>query len=320
MDLIPKKIYEDFCNNHMDKSSTIALLLSIIENYDDNDLRIESIDLLDTFELKDEETFKFFESLLISDLSEEVRNRAALYIHNNFLDRASPPLKWAIQHEKSYNCLITIIKTLEKINLDDIKLVFIEELLRLKKAKHIILEKKTLDKLLKKAIKQLFKKHIEKLTIEHLADLLINYITIIQLAKTFPNFYFKLNSQSGLIDELDLSDFLEYEVKGTPWGWKNNIKKLSDITGLKYLIHLKKLDLSNNLIRNIEEIIYLVNLSHLILTNNKISDIKNLSYLKKLPKLKYLDIDGNKISSKIKKDDFDTDIQLISDRSYIKIK
>lgn len=320
MDLIPRKIYEDFSNNHIDKSSAIALLLSIIENYDDNDLRIESIDLLDTFELKDEETFKFFESLLISDLNEEVRNRAALYINKNFLDRALPPLKWAIQHEKSYNCLITIIKTLEKMNLHDIKLIFINELLRLKKAKHIILEKKSLDKLLKKAIKHLFKKHIEKLTIEHLAELLINYITIIQLAKKFPNFYFKLDSQNGLIDELDLSDFLEFEVKGTPWGWKNNIKKLSEITGLKYLTNLKKLDLSNNLIRNIEEIIYLVNLSHLILTNNKISDIKNLSYLKKLTKLVYLDIDGNKIASKIKKEDFRSNMQLISDRSYIEIK
>ena len=75
-----------------------------------------------------------------------------------------------------------------------------------------------------------------------LAKILINYLTITNLIKQYLNVYFELDPQNGLVNELDLSDYLEFEVKGTPFGCKNNIKSISEIRGLNHLKYLKKIE------------------------------------------------------------------------------
>ena len=148
-------------------------------------------------------------------------------------------------------------------------------------------------------------KKYDNFTHKELSDILINYIIIKNLIKQYPNVYYELNPQTGLIEQLDMSDFLEYEVKGTPYGWKNNIKSISEIFGLKYLKNIKKIDLSNNHIEDVKDLNKLENLTHLILTNNEISELENIEIIKSLPNLVYLDLRDNDIVKKINSKDFD---------------
>ncbi|MFX1304081.1 MAG: hypothetical protein ACFE9X_12065 [Promethearchaeota archaeon] len=215
---------------------------------------------------------------------------------------------------------MTIIQTLKKINNDESKLILFNEIKRIIKTKYINKEKKIENKKFKKIIKKLIKsKKYEIFTHNELSEILINYITIANLTTQYPNVYYKLNPQNGLINELDLSDYLEYEVKGTPFGWKNNIKSISEIVGLNHLHHLKKIDLSNNQIEDVKELVNFEYLTHLILTNNKISELENLEYIKALRNLEYLDLRYNDIVNKINPYEFDTNIRVLL-KDYLILK
>ena len=242
----------------------------------------------------------------------------AQFIKNNLLEKAIIPFKWAIKHETDYECLITITLSLEKINTHESKLVLINEIRKIMKTKYINKERKIDNKKFKTVIKKLLKtKKVDIFTHSELSAILINYLTISNLIKQYLNVYFELDSQNGLIRQLDLSDYLEYEVKGTPFGWKNNIKSISQIVGLKHLKYLKRIDLSNNQIDDVKEITQLENLTHLILINNKISKRDNLNYLKRLPNLEYLDLRGNELGKNISLNEFDPKIRVLLKYSYI---
>ena len=315
MELNPQTIFEEYCNKLLDKSSATNLLISIIENYEEDIIRADSINILGKINLKDENLFNFFENLLLSDSSEIVRNASAEYLGKNYLNNTLTLFKWAIQHETSYNCLITVIKYLVKMNSRDSKLILIEQLKKIKKIQFLSIEKGFENKKYKKSLKALLKTNrIKNFTTTQLAEILINYLTIKHLIEKIPNVYFELDPNTLLVEKLDLSDYLEFEVKGTPWGWKNNIREISEISGLHNLNHLKRLDLSNNQIKNVKGLIKLKNLTHLILSNNKISDSVNLKYLKQLPKLQYLDLCGNSIVEVVKNDDFNPNIRVLLKR------
>ena len=315
MELNPQTIFEEYRNKLLDKSSTTNFLISIIDNYGEDIIRADSINILGRINLKDENLFKFFENILLSDSSEIVRNASANCLGKNYLDNTFKLFKWVIQHETSYNCLITIIKYLVKMNSLESKLILIEQLKKIKNIQFLSIEKGFDNKKYKKSLKNLLKTNrINNFTISEVAEILINYLTIQHLIEKIPNVYFELAPNTLLVEKLDLSDFLEYEVKGTPWGWKNNIREISDISGLYNLNHLKRLDLSNNQIKNLKGLIKLKNLTHLILSNNRISDLVNLKYLKQLPKLQYLDLCGNSIVRVLKKNDFNSNIRVILKR------
>jgi len=315
MELNPIRIYEDYNNNRLDKSTAIKQLISIIENYDDDTTREDSIKALDNIKLIGESLFALFENLLLSDSSENIRNAAANYLSVHHLNRSLPVFKWSIQHEKSYNCLLTVVKALEKISSIESKTVLIEQIKKIRRTHYISLEKGYENKRFKKALKPLIRRNkINNYSHKELGAILINFFTIKTLIEEIPNVYFELNSTNLLVEELDLSDYLEFEVKGTPWGWKNNIRKISEISGLKNLRYLKKLDLSNNQIENVEGLVGLKELTHLLLSNNQISDLDNLEYLKQLSKLQFLDLCGNEIVNFIKKDDFNPNTRVLLNR------
>ncbi|MFX1501582.1 MAG: leucine-rich repeat domain-containing protein, partial [Promethearchaeota archaeon] len=253
--------------------------------------------------------------------NKKIRNAAAKFIKNKFIEKAFELLKWVIKHEIDYQCLITIIQSLEKVNTQQSRSILVDEINKIIKIKYINKERRIENKKFKKVLKTLLKrKNINSVTQKELAEILINYLTISNLISQYPNVYYEIDPLNGLIRELDLSDYLEYEVKGTPFGWKNNINSISEIKGLKYLKSLKKIDLSNNNIENVKELIHLKDLTHLILTNNKISEIVNLNYIKSLPNLKYLDLRGNILAKRIKLDEFDSKIKVLLKDSYIKIE
>ena len=315
MDLNPNRIYEDYNSNRLDKSTAIKELISIIENYDDDTTREDSVKVLNNIKSASENLFTLFENLLLSDSSENIRNAAARYLSVNHLNKCLPVFKWAIQHEKAYHCLLTIVKALEKISSSESKKILIEQIKKIRKTHYISLEKSYENKRYKKALKPLIKRNkINNFSHKELGDILINFFTVKTIIEEIPNVYFELNSTNLLVEKLDLSDYFEFEVRGTPWGWKNNIHTISEISGLENLWSLKILDLSNNQIENVKGLVGLKNLTHLMLSNNKISDVNNLKYLKQLSKLQFLDLCGNEIVNFIKKSDFYPNTRVLLNR------
>jgi len=305
MILNPQTVLEDFNNRYIDKSTATKLLTSIIENYDEENFRLEAINILNTLKIKTKTLFEFFENLLLSDSSEVIRNAAAKYVSTNYLEISLPVFLWVIQHETSYHCLVTVVNSLVEIHTSEAKSILLEQVKKIRDIKYLNVDKGFGNKKYRKALKPYFKRNlINALSPEQLAAILINFLTIKNLIEEIPNAYFELDEKLLLIDKLDLSDYLEFEVKGTPWGWKNNIRSLSQITGLSNLKHLKTLDLSNNQIGDLEGINELENLTHLVLPNNQISDLKNLEYINQLTNLQFVDLCGNDISKNVKNKDF----------------
>jgi len=240
MILNPQIVLEYYNNRYIDKSTATKLLTSIIENYDEENFRLEAINILNTLKIATKTLFEFFENLLLSDSSEVIRNAAAKYVTTNFLEISLPVFLWVIQHETSYHCLVTVVNSLVKIQTSEAKSILIEHLKKIRDIKYLNVDKGFGNKKYRKALKSYFKRNlINKLSPEQLAAILINFLTIKNLIEEIPNAYFELDEKLLLIDKLDLSDYLEFEVKGTPWGWKNNIRSLSQITGLSNLKHLK---------------------------------------------------------------------------------
>jgi len=309
MALTPLKIYQDLKNNSLDKKNAAELLITLIENSEKDDVRLESVQLLEKIDIKDDKIFKMLENLLISDSNGIVRTLAANYIKKSFIEYAIAPIKWAIQYESDYNCILTIIETLIKIDNEESKSILVNEIKKIRKTKYMDKDKQYKNNF-RKSLKELFKtKKIKTFSCKELAEILINYKTIEALIKKFYTLYFKL--ENGLVIALDLSD-LGWNVNVWKQKYADRIKSISDIIGLMNLKYLKSLDLSNNRIESVEDLINLKNLTHLYLSNNKIN-IENLDFFEKMLNLKFLDIHRNPIADKL-------NIQEIRKKLNVKIK
>ena len=303
MEQSPKKIYENFLDNNLDKHTAIDLLISIIENSDDDIERIKCVENLKKMGEKNDKIYKIFENLLLADTNEQVRNTAIEAIRERFLYKALAPMKWVIEYESNYYCILNIVKTLVKINDLESKSILINEIQKISKIKYLDKVKRIDNKKFKKSLKYLLKsKKIESNSQNKLADIIINFKTISELTKKFYSVYFELDN--ALVIKLDLAD-VEYEVRGWKADYKNNIKDISEITGLKYLEYLTHLNISNNQLKSIQELIYLKNLTHLYLSNNLIKDFENIEYIKQMINLKYVDLAHNPIASYITSQDFE---------------
>ena len=84
--LTPNKIYEEFRSKNVDKSITIESLITLIENIDDDNVRKESIDILNKIDVKHKNVFKILENILISDSNENLRYAATKVIKTKFLN------------------------------------------------------------------------------------------------------------------------------------------------------------------------------------------------------------------------------------------
>jgi Leucine-rich repeat (LRR) protein len=293
--LDPSKIYEDFSENLIDKSSAIDKLIVLIENSNNIQVRLNSIRFLEKIgvDFKDigimrEKIFKLFENLLISDSNEKVRNKAAKVLGEKFLDNSLSPLKWALLHEKSTLCLNTIFQFLIKIvkNLDYAndqlsKFTLIREL------------KQMYDKDFKIGFRLFMEKNDINLIQNHeLALILLNYFAIVYLKTSFwrlkylvedckvteINFQFK-----GLIEIPEAIQYLD--------SLKKLILRYNQITTVpKWIEKLKYLEILNLNVNNIdllpESIGSLSCLKDLSLWKNEIENLpSSLSNLKTLKSL-----------------------------------
>ncbi|MHA1273168.1 MAG: leucine-rich repeat domain-containing protein [Promethearchaeota archaeon] len=314
MEISAEKIFADYRNGYIDKGSYISLLVDLAENCDIDDIRLKCIEELAKIQEINDKFYYFLENLIVSDSSWQVRSIAINYVVKFFGERAYSLIKWALNNECDYNCIVSILEALISLNNDKSKKILQEELIKITKKEFLFEDKNTTNKAFRKDIKNLLKnRNINDFSHKELGDIIINFYTIVALKRKFYSVYYEL--ENALVKTLDLSD-IEFEVRGWKAEFKNNIKSLKEITGLRNLKALKHLYLSNNQIKSLKELEDLKNLTHLYIANNLIDDIENLDYLKKLDNLKFLDISKNRIADKIDEKDFHFKIKNKKDEFY----
>ncbi len=254
MPLTPHAIYNDLKNNFIDKASAVELLITLIENVDNLTTRIDSIETLEKIKIKNKKVFKTLENLIVSASSENIRMVATKVLKNIFQEKAITPLKWAIQHEKSLNCLITITKNLGEIKGDQAKSVLIKEIYNINNREF----KYNIENLI-------HNKELETLSNSLLAGIIITYFLISSLKLKFGYINYDINTEGVLIG-LDLSN-----VDNQGFVWKNVSNYLEAIFSHSFLI---RLDLSNNHLTTIpERVNRLDKLEYLDLSFNNISQL-----------------------------------------------
>ena len=289
------------------KAEAIKVLTLILDNSDNEEERISSLNALANLEMHSSKYFELLERLIVTDLNDKIRSLAVFLMGKNFLKKAFQPMRWAINYEESYTPLVSIVEVLEKIATEESKRLILEKL------SQIINEHKEdyLNRYVSMVKRLNSKIGIQCFTHAQLSSILINLLTILNLSKLYPNFGYEIDKQNLTIIELDLSD-LELEPKGLPFGWKNNIKNISDIKCLVNLKNLKSLNLSNNQIEHMDDIVNLQNLEYLNLSNNKINEINELKFINKLTNLRTLDLHGNQIVNDLSPKDIKPSLKVIS--------
>jgi len=99
--LDPNSIYQKIIKNRITKFEAIEFLVSIIEKSDDTSLRLESLNVLNKLNVKNQAIFKIIESCLISDEYEDIRIISAEIILSNYLEVGLKSIEWAILNDKS---------------------------------------------------------------------------------------------------------------------------------------------------------------------------------------------------------------------------
>lgn len=112
--LNPNSIYQKTIKNEITKFEAIEFLISIIEKSDDTSLRLESLNVLNKLDVKNQAIFKIIENCLISDENEDIRIISAGIIFSNYLEMGLNSLEWAILNDKSSKFLSLLGSMLNK--------------------------------------------------------------------------------------------------------------------------------------------------------------------------------------------------------------
>ena len=277
------KIYQNFINNTISKSHAISLISILLENTDDEKVRTSCIHVLENIDGKDDHLFEILENLIISDPSDTIRKEAVSVIKEKFSDKATAPLLWAISHEHSFNCIITILISLSDLINDSAKGNLISYLNKIKL-------------LTEDEIRKLLRKNPE---VNDLITILINLFTVAYLIRKFPLLNYEI--KDGLVRKLDFS---RVNNKILTWKDRERIKDLSEIHGIKNLRELRELKLfplkwsfynDHNLKCQLELIETIKNFSPEIAKSIFLSEIRRISHL--LPIRIYDHLDFESLSS-----------------------
>ena len=214
MNITPKYILNQYKVNRLDKLTVVDQLISLIEDTEDLAIRLECIESLNSINANTIVVYKLLENLLISDLHEAIRCKAASTLFNLFQESAFEPLKWAFLHEESVNNLIHLTKILGNVESPNVKNLLLQKL--------TTITKNPFNTEIKVLTEQ---KPIISLTSNLLSDVLMNYYILEDLEKKFGQINFKLTN--GRITELDLSD-----VSSHVFGW-TVLNKFPEV--IKYL-------------------------------------------------------------------------------------
>ena len=313
-DLSIEKIYQQCVIGQLDKNSAFELLISIIENDNETEIRVRSINFIEKLELKNERVYKTLENLLISDSESTVRSAAAWIIIRDFIDEGLEALEWALEHDNSPRCVNNIIyhlKTMKKISENEIKAILIN-ILKIIRESQLIFD----DCKYSEEIKPLFNDDIiTQWSLNKIIELFLNFKTLNFFNENFSGYYtafiFEGLAITLTLDNLDVKSLREFEgieyltklESLSIWNTKiseicclekmeelNSLyigeSSITKITGLNNLEKLEKLDLSNNQITEISGLENLTNLEKLNLSGNQIKEINGLNNLNNLWELR----------------------------------
>jgi Leucine-rich repeat (LRR) protein len=227
MALIPSKIYDDYQNNRIDKKKAIDLLITLVENVEDSLIRKESIEVLGKIDFKYVEVFKILENIFISDSDEDLRFSAAKILSSKFSKKTLVPFLWALQHESSYNTLITIIKSLEEIGDKTIDSILLKEM-----------KKFDSDKFDFNLIPIFTENNLEQLPKIEIGEILINNITIKSFTTKFDKI--KYETENGMVVKLDFSHVDNQVIN---WKDRDALEDRTDILGIQNLKYLENIEL-----------------------------------------------------------------------------
>lgn len=116
MSLSPSLIFKKYRKNLLSLSETIDLLLILVENGLDIDIRIKSLEFLLKIINKSQDTFDILERILITDENEIIRAKAVKSLSNFHDDKFIHILVWLIRKDPSFLVLRTIKEFLKEIN------------------------------------------------------------------------------------------------------------------------------------------------------------------------------------------------------------
>ncbi len=290
MSLNPRSIYDDFISNKINKTTSVALLNSLIEESEDNDLRLTSLDYIDKIHEPDAKLYNILEQLFLSDSSSEIRYKAFEIISKKYLDKVVPLIKWALSNENDYNCLVICVRTLVNARNSKCTAILKNKLKFLLKQKYFDNERQYETVKYRRSLKKMSKaKKLNNLDCLGLAEIIINYFTIQTLFEKF--YYIFYDIKDGLVTSLDLSE-LGWNINLWRLKYHKRLTSFSEVPGLENLKHLEVLDFSNNRLNSLEGLPEFKNLKFLHLANNRLS-INDFEIFRKYPKLEYLDVHGN---------------------------
>lgn len=328
-DLNPEKIYVKFLNGFFNRETASDLLVSIIENSDDEELRRESIVFLSKFVFQNNIRYEFFEDLLVSDLDDSVRMLAGKIIIENYQNISLRLINWIIRNETSTKVLVVLFDLLKQKDKELLRSLLLTYFTEVEKKFSKKYRKKW--NLIHKFVFEFEVIHFNELSCRKLVDIYLNFKTIFYL-QTEHHLHPRLNHvdvKSGYVVNLELSGLKVKRISNIRGIetlkkleslsiWNSNIEKIdslvnfpclkklsfgsyqydagnkiSQIQGLESLRNLEQLNFSFNNISEIRNLDNLPKLRKLYLSHNKIKEIKGLD---KLQNLEVLYLDGNFIS------------------------
>ena len=114
MTLTPEIIQERTVKGDISRNVALELLTTLIDNSEDDSLRLQSLLTLQKLKLKNKHIYHLLENLLISDENEEIRSFAGEILILSFSEVELKPILWALEYESSYSCLSSLIESLGK--------------------------------------------------------------------------------------------------------------------------------------------------------------------------------------------------------------
>ncbi len=114
MSLTPEIISERTVKGDISSERCIELLTTLIDNSEDDSLRLQSLSTLHKLKLKNKQIYRLLENLLISDENEDIRSFAGEILILSFSEVELKPIMWAIENESSYSCLSSLVESLGK--------------------------------------------------------------------------------------------------------------------------------------------------------------------------------------------------------------
>ena len=300
----PEIVEAKFKEGELDENAATTLLISYVENSENENDREKSIEILSQLPLHDDNHYRFIEELLISDSNIAIQGYAASILITNFLERGLESIRWVIRQKRSPSLLSKVLNSLLKTAEETLREILIEEFNTILSG-----QGQSVKSDFKPYMRDLISEYneffevspVESIPTKKLMEIFLNYETLVFLGVYYDVFYnLGFDLKDGYVTGLRI------EGSGTAnWNQPSdidgltNFSKLEELTlkmgnfheigNLEPFFNLKILEISECFITEINNLEELSDLEHLSLASNKIKEIKGLENLKKLKSLLLLD-------------------------------